>query len=252
MCNITNINPSRGEADAAGVACAVLLRISEVACRLGHIGFHLSERYEDWPPSGDAGIPTAAQLLLFPTRNYHKPHSCPRLMAKSDSFFIRAQVTSSGVTYTQSEIDLGSFVNLGVTKSTLLRVHNIEPQYLDSTDPSAMIYYDGGIPGGMLRWQLTTQSQSTLVGSDDKAFVSGGCYSQASTTGVLVQNADMTADANPQEWKNGYLVGVDSLYLAVDSSATWDSGDIDVNIVMECTLETATQASATALALSQQ
>ncbi len=173
-------------------------------------------------------------------------------MAKSDSFFIRAKVTSSGVTYNQSEIDLGSFVNLGVTKSTLLRVHNIETQYLDSADPSEMIYYDGGIPGGMLRWQLTTQSQSTLIGSEDKSFVSGGCYSQASTTGVLVQNADMTADANPQEWKNGYLIGVDSLYLAVDSSATWDSGNIDVNIVMECTLETATQASATALALSQQ
>ena len=173
-------------------------------------------------------------------------------MAKSDSFFIRAKVTSSGVTYVQSEIDLGSFVNLGVSKSTLLRIHNVEPQYLDNSDPSAMIYYAGGIPGGMLRWQLTTQSQSALVGADDKSFISGGCYSQASTTGVLVQNADMTADANPQEWKNGYLIGVDTLYFAVDSSATWDSGDIDVNIVMECTLETATQASSTALALSQQ
>ena len=173
-------------------------------------------------------------------------------MAKSDSFFIRAKVTSSGVTYVQSEIDLGSFVNLGVSKSTLLRIHNVEPQYLDNSDPSAMIYYDGGIPGAMLRWQLTTQSQSALVGADDKSFISGGCYSQASTTGVLVQNADMTADANPQEWKNGYLIGVDTLYFAVDSSATWDSGDIDVNIVMECTLETATQASSTALALSQQ
>ena len=173
-------------------------------------------------------------------------------MAKSDSFFIRAKVTSSGVNYVQSEIDLGSFVNLGVSKSTLLRIHNVEQQYLDNSDPSAMIYYDGGIPGGMLRWQLTTQSQSALVGADDKSFISGGCYSQASTTGVLVQNADMTADANPQEWKNGYLIGVDTLYFAVDSSATWDSGDIDVNIVMECTLETATQASSTALALSQQ
>ena len=67
-----------------------------------------------------------------------------------------------------------------------------------------------------------------------------------------MQNADMTADANPQEWKNGYLIGVDTLYFAVDSSATWDSGDVDVSSVMECTLETATQASSTALALSQQ
>lgn len=173
-------------------------------------------------------------------------------MAKSDAFFIRAQVTSSGVTFTQTEIDLGAFVNLGVSKSTLLRLHNIQAQYLDNSDPSAMIYYDGGIPGGTLRWQVTTQTQSVLVGADDKSFVTGGLYSQASTTGNLVQGADDTADANPMDWTNGYLIGVDSLFFAVDSSATWDSGDIDVNIVMECSLETANIASSTALALSQQ
>jgi hypothetical protein len=173
-------------------------------------------------------------------------------MAKSDSFFIRAKVTVSGVTYGQTEIDLGSFVNLGVTKSTLLRIHNVEAQYTDNSDKSAMIYYDGGIPGGILRWQLTTQTQSALIDADDKSFVTGGAYSQASTTGVLVQNADMTADANPQDWRNGYLIGVDSMFLGADSSATWDSGDVDICVVLECTLETATQTSATALALSQQ
>jgi hypothetical protein len=173
-------------------------------------------------------------------------------MAKSDSFFIRAQVTISGVTSAQTEIDLGSFVNLGVSKSTLLRIHNIQAQYLDNNDPASMIYYDGGIPGGMVRWQLTTQTQSALVGADDKSFVSGGAYSQASTTGVLVQNADETADMNLHEWRNGYLVGVDSMFLRGDSSATWDSGDIDINIVLECTLENATQANSVALALSQQ
>jgi hypothetical protein len=173
-------------------------------------------------------------------------------MAKSDSFFIRAKVTVSGVTYAQSEIDLGSFVNLGVSKSTLLRIHNVQAQYLDNSDKSAMIYYDGGIPGGIVRWQLTTQTQSALTDAADKSYVSGGAYEQASTTGNLVQSSSQTTDANPMEWQNGYLVGVDSIYLAGDSSATWDSGDIDIVLVLECTLETATQASSTALALSQQ
>jgi hypothetical protein len=173
-------------------------------------------------------------------------------MAKSDSFFIRATVTSSGTSYVQSEIDLGSFVNLGVSKSTLLRIHNIQAQYLDADAFGAYIYYDGGIPGGQLQWQLTTQSQSALVNAADKSFVSGGCMRQASTTGNLVQTADMIADLNPQEWTNGYLIGVDTMYFAVDSSATWDSGDVIVSVVMECTLENATQASSTALALSQQ
>ena len=173
-------------------------------------------------------------------------------MAKSDSFFIRATVTSSGTSYVQSEIDLGSFVNLGVKSSTLLRIHNIQANYKDADAFGAMIYYDGGIPGAQLTWQLTTQSQTALVNAADKSFVSGGCLRQASTTGVLVQTADEVADMNPQEWTQGYLVGVDSIFFACDSSAVWDSGDIEVAVVMECTLETATQASATALALSQQ
>jgi len=173
-------------------------------------------------------------------------------MVKSDSFFIRAKVTVSGVTYAEKEIDLGSFVNLGISKSTLLRIHNVEAQYLDNSDASTMIYYDGGIPGGMIRWQLTTQTLGGLVKSSNKAYVSGGVYSQASTTGNLVQNANQTADMNPQAWRNGYLIAVDSLFLGADSSATWDTGDIDISIVMECTLENATQASSTALALSQQ
>jgi hypothetical protein len=173
-------------------------------------------------------------------------------MAKSDSFFIRAQTVQAGVTYTDAEIDLGAFVNLGVSKSTLLRIHNIQVQYLDASDPGAMIYYDGGIPGAAIRWQVTTNRQTALVGADDKSFISGGVYSQASTTGVLVQNAVETADMNIQHWTNGYLVGVDALFLGADSTGTWDSSDIEVNIVMECTLENATQANSVALALSQQ
>ena len=171
---------------------------------------------------------------------------------KSEPFYIRQKVTVTGVAFAEEEIDLGAFVNLGVAKSTILRIHSVEAQYLDNSDASEMIYYDGGIPGGMLRWQLTTQSFSNLVKASNKSFVSGGAYSQASTTGVLVQNADQTADMNPQVWKDGYLIGVDSLYLAGDSSATWDSGAVDISLVIECTLESATQATSTALALSQQ
>jgi hypothetical protein len=115
-----------------------------------------------------------------------------------------------------------------------------------------MIYYDGGVPGGMLRWQLSTQTQSSVIKASNKSYITGGAYSQASTTGVLVQNADETADANIMNWQNGYLVGVDSIFLGADSSALWDSGDVDISIILECTLENATQASSTALALSQQ
>jgi hypothetical protein len=179
-------------------------------------------------------------------------------MAKSDSFFIRASVTSSGATFQQSEIDLGSFVNLGVTKSTLLRVHNISAQYAHATDPSTQIS-DG--TGNKIAWQLATQSQTGLVYADDKSLVSSGALALgagyiapdgSATADFATNNWQQDLDVAPQDWKNGYLVGVDAMYLGVDLYGALDSGEVKVSVVMECTLETATQASSTALALSQQ
>ncbi len=191
--------------------------------------------------------------------NYHKPESRRRIMAKSDSFFLRAQTdAASGGAYAQTEIDLGSFVNLGVSKSTLLRIHNICVQYADGT-------ISGGISpelpmhataagGGKVAWQLTTQTQTDMVSAVDKSFVSGGAlmlYGDPNSTAHGI-SASESMDVNVQEWRNGYLVGVDAIYLGVEAGGTVASGDSVVSIVIECTLETATQASSTALALSQQ
>ena len=59
-------------------------------------------------------------------------------------------------------------------------------------------------------------------------------------------------DVAPQMFTNGYLVGVDSLFLGVDQSTALTSGNLKVAYVLECTLESATQANSVALALSQQ
>ena len=174
---------------------------------------------------------------------------------KSDSFFIRASVTTTTTAFNQEEIDLGSFVNVGVAggpKSTLLRIHNIAVDYKSADDPGEFLYYDGGIPGAQVLWQLCTQSQSDMVYGDNKSFISGGALKQASTTGNLVQNSDEIVNQNVQEWTQGYLVGVDTLFLGCQSSGTWDSGEIRVSICMEVTTETSSVAASTALALSQQ
>ena len=171
-------------------------------------------------------------------------------MAKSDSFFIRAEVDTNGTTYAQQEIDLGSFVNLGVAKSTLLRVHNVAVSYLDAGDPGAAI--NETATNSKVSWQLTTQTQSAIVypGRDKSVVSSGGLDIFADGTRTIFVGE--APDVNPQHWMKGYLVAVDSMFLAADLSNTLDSGDLTIGIVMECSLETATQASSTALALSQQ
>lgn len=176
-------------------------------------------------------------------------------MAKSDSFFIRASVgfPDGAGDFAQTEIDLGSFVNLGVSKSTLLRIWNIQVQYTDDTGVEHMIY-SIVVPGGSACWQLCTQTQTELVQATDKSLVASGRLNAFgdSTSTAHSQQVTESQDINPSVWKNGYLIGVDTLFLGADGSNTLSSGAGKVNIVMECTLETATQASSTALALSQQ
>jgi hypothetical protein len=177
-------------------------------------------------------------------------------MAKSDAFYIRATVTGNA-TYAQAEIDLGSFVNLGVKNSTLLRIHSVQCAVRDANnheDPvSAASAYGIG-------WQLTTESQSDLVYMSDKSVVaSGQCTGY---NGQIAEDGSASADfatafitdaydLNPSEFKKGYLIGVDTLFLGTESSVTLATGDYRVDLIIECSLENATQSTATSLALSQ-
>jgi len=174
-------------------------------------------------------------------------------MAKKDSFFIRAVVDSNGTTYNDAEIDLGSFVNLGVKSSTLLRVHSIQASIRDTDFPGSISVDDAQ---ACIAWQLTTQKQTAIVGYDDKSVVAAGHMQlypgEQASTDYKTSFATNDYDLNPSEFVNGYLVGVDSLFLAADSSVSLTSGNVQIGVILECTLETSTQASATALALSQQ
>ena len=201
---------------------------------------HSPEEYEDWPQTGGVRAPLLGLGMFI-----GEVCSKPRYMAKSDSFFIRAAVTSNGTTYTEQGVDLGSFVNLGVKSSTVLRIHSVTAMIADSNGPENPILHSAD---ARVAWQLCTQSQSAMVNADDKALISSGGLTFK--TGVTPGH---DYDVNPHMYQKGYLCAVDELFLGIDqSTATFDSGAITVSVILECTLENATQASATALALSQQ
>lgn len=164
-------------------------------------------------------------------------------MAKSDSFFIRAQVTTQNdAAFDQASVDLGAYVDaLG---KSVLRIHNVSVQVVNAVSklPLAAAGADGEAA-----WQLTTQSQSAMVGAYDKSVVSTGSQR------VLVDgNITDMADVMPQEWTGGYLIGVEQMYLGAIATANIITTEIEVNLVLECTVETLSQSAAMALALSQQ
>ena len=171
-------------------------------------------------------------------------------MARStDSFFIRATKDLGNTnTFHEKAIDLGAYVDaLG---KSILRIHNIQVTYSDSSGRSSEIV---GNEVGVAQWQLTTQSMPDLVLSSNRSVVSDGrihMFNDQGSAKLASQVTDVNG-INLHEWTNGYLIAVESLYLGGSASQGF-VGDAYVSIVMECTVETMSQSAAMALALSQQ
>lgn len=174
-------------------------------------------------------------------------------MARStDSFFIRATTDiNNDNKYQESTIDLGAYVDaLG---KSVLRIHRIVVTMSDSTGRTSEVSSEAAA-----QFQLLTQSQAADIGSatggivlPSNRFVVASGRLICDGAGGVPTYVSQDFDNLPQEWTNGYLVGVDSLYLGGCASTGFD-GDVYCSCIMECTVETLTQAAAMALALSQQ
>jgi hypothetical protein len=169
-------------------------------------------------------------------------------MAKN-SFYIRASVNIGDTgAFNFEEIDIGSYTDLGSSKPEILRIHDVQ---VAVTNASALMPSMTGDTADSLAWQITTQQQSGLVLVDDTSFVSGG------RAGLR------NPDSNPhpptqawesqilaQDWMNGYLVAVPTLYLGGLGGANFTE-DVYVSVILECTTEPATKATSISLAISQ-
>ena len=152
-------------------------------------------------------------------------------------------------TFEEVPVDLSAFVDaLG---KSIVRIHNIHVQYpeIDNTPAGAGL--------GEMAWQLTTQSFAALTDLDNRQVIaSGSANVETSAAGAgNITFATEVMNVGPQEWTNGYLVAVETLFLGAGVNATkWASvmRPDSLSIVLECTVETMTQSSAMALALSQQ
>jgi len=182
-------------------------------------------------------------------------------MAK-DTFFLRGQVIAAAdENRVEGEIDLGSYVNLGISKGTALRVHSVQVQYADNLGLVPVIDASAGAGGqtrGVFACSAITTSQvpasftaaqmPTLA--DDyvlfSANVSGVNPNNDNDQGILTDAMDMA----PQHLENGYLVAVDRLYMYGVADDAWNES-LYISFCLECSLEKITQATAVSLSLSQ-
>ena len=174
-------------------------------------------------------------------------------MAKTDSFFIRKAIElDNNGDFNEVSIDLGAYVDaLG---KAVLRIHNIAVQYSDTSGRTPDVTK---VTPASCDFQLSTQTQSDMViAGDNKSIVASGrmiAYTTDETAGQSVPNYVSTElDVAPQEWTNGYLIGVEQMYLSgVTTAAGWYE-NVVISLIMECQSETLTKEAAMALALSQQ
>ena len=87
----------------------------------------------------------------------------------------------------------------------------------------------------------------------NRALISSGrihMFNDQGTAKLASEVSDVNG-INLHEWTNGYLVAVEAIYLGGSATTSFE-GNVYVSLVLECTVETMTQSSAMALALSQQ
>jgi hypothetical protein len=171
------------------------------------------------------------------------------MVRKSDSFFIRQTLNINNLgTFEQTPLDLGAYVDaLG---KSVLRVHNIAVTFSDSTGNAVQV--NAGVDSAAAQFQLTTQSQGDTVLSSNRSIIASGIvYAVNQFTSDEFPQLSHDMDVLPQMWTNGYLVAVDTIYLGGEASTGWLE-DVYCSITLECTVETMSEASAMALALSQQ
>jgi hypothetical protein len=173
-------------------------------------------------------------------------------MAKTDSIFIRRTTNLGNVsTFVENTIDLGAFVDpLGKSVARLL---SIQVAYTDANGTTVHINDD---ESAAAQWQLTTQTQTALVMLSDKSVIASGHLIGSGDGFVAGGNHIPTYlhsqfNLDPLDYKNGYLIGVEQIYLGGEASVDW-SEDVYVSVCIELVVETLTSAKAVALAMSQQ
>ena len=172
-------------------------------------------------------------------------------MAKTP-FLIRQKINLGHSDVTgQSEIDLGSYTNLGSSKPEVLRIHRAHVYIQDDDKDFPAIAQDAN---ASLSYQVTTTSNGGVqVYADDASFLFGGIgsYRNADSAGGRPPSSGVEELISPQDFVNGVVVAVPSLFLTGNADDNW-SNDVHLTVLMECTTEPMSKANAVALAISQQ
>lgn len=175
------------------------------------------------------------------------------------TFFLRSQVVAPATqARAVEEIDLGAYVNLGSTSPQVLRIHSVQISFTDSQGlvpvvdaaTSSADAKSAFAVAAIATKEMVLASPNMPLLSDDETFFTAAIVSSNLNDDKDQGITSSATDLAPQHLMNGYLIGVDTLYLYGIADDAWDE-DLTISICMECSTEPATRENAVNLALSQ-
>ena len=154
-------------------------------------------------------------------------------MAKTDTFFLRTKLTSSGTDYTSDDIDISAFTN-----PSMGRVLVVDRSFITfSTDGNGPIVpADIGVDvTRSMGAQVCSEKQTALVHlSNNSLFARSNLYATAdNTSGTnVITMIEQTDALNPLEFTGGFIVPTDAIHCGIDTSGAW-GGELDVGFMFE-------------------
>ncbi len=170
---------------------------------------------------------------------------------RTGPFLVRGSVSkATAAGFSQAEIDLGSYVDaLG---EAVLKIHSIQVQHQETANPEKGPV--AAASGATLNYgyQLTTQTQSALVLSNDRSVIASGSTVTPKQSGSnIIQGVFDVNNINPSFYQDGVLIATQTLYLAVENDVAMDDATT-TTVIMECSVIPLDNREALALALGQQ
>jgi len=152
-------------------------------------------------------------------------------MAK-DTFFLRTNIVSQGTGYISDDIDISAY-----TDPARGRVLIVDRGFItidtDGNGPvQAADVVSSGTGGRSVGIQATSETQTTLVQSNDNSlFMKLNFYATVETAGMLTMIEEQAA-LNPADYESGFIIPTDKIHVGALTGVDWNA-DLDIGFIFE-------------------
>jgi hypothetical protein len=152
-------------------------------------------------------------------------------MAKSDTFFLRTTLTTSGTAYVSDDIDISAYTN--PSEGRVLVVDrawvNISSDDNGPVQPGDVLGAAGTRSVGI---QATSEKQTSLVQLDNNSVFLKMAYYASNAAVNVFSMIDETSSMNPYETEGGFIIPTDAISCGLDCGSAW-TNEIEIGFCFE-------------------